>query len=168
MSIEVMGFFLLATFLVGFSLLVILAQNPVHSALALVAALFIMAVLFLTLNAPMVAALQILVYAGAIMVLFLFVLMLLNPGTVERGSALAWGLTAAASGLLALELIRFVMPGPYPIQALPTNQIGSQFGSPEALGQTLFTDFVLSFEVASVLLLLAIVGAVTLARRIKQ
>ena len=167
MSVEVMGFFLLATLLVGLSLLVILARNPVHSALALVAALFIIAVLFLTLDAPLVAALQILVYAGAIMVLFLFVVMLLNPGTVERGSTLAWGLTATASGLLALELIRFMMPGPDPTQGLLTSRVGSQFGSPEALGQTLFNDFVLPFEVASILLLVAIVGAVTLAGRTK-
>jgi NADH-quinone oxidoreductase subunit J len=167
MSIEVMGFFLLATFLVGFSLLVILARNPVHSALALVAALFIIAVLFLTLDAPLVAALQILVYAGAIMVLFLFVVMLLNPGTVERGSTLAWGLTATASGLLALVLIRFMLPGPDATQGLLTSQVADRFGSPEALGQILFNDFALSFEVASILLLVAIVGAVTLAGRIK-
>jgi len=168
MSVEEIGFFLLATFLVGFSVLVILARNPVHSALALVAALFIMAVLFLTLNAPMVAALQVLVYAGAIMVLFLFVLMLLNPGTVERGSALAWGLTATAGAFLALELIGFVMPAADSVQRLPTSEIESRFGSPEALGLTLFSGFVLPFEVASVLLLVAIIGAVTLARRTKE
>ena len=168
MSFEEIGFFLLATFLVGFSVLVILARNPVHSALALVAALFIMAVLFLTLNAPMVAALQVLVYAGAIMVLFLFVLMLLNPGTVERGSALAWGLTATAGALLALELIRFVIPPADWVQRFSTSEIESRFGSPEALGLTLFSGFVLPFEVASVLMLVAIIGAVTLARRTKE
>ena len=168
MSIELMTFFVLALLLVSFSFLVILARNAVHSALALVAALFVMAVLFLTLSAPMVAALQILVYAGAIMVLFLFVIMLLNPGSHERRSALWWGLAAAASAIFLLELIGLLIADREPAQSFDIGEPQASFGSPEALGQTLFTDFVLSFEVASILLLVAIIGAVTLARRVPE
>jgi NADH-quinone oxidoreductase subunit J len=167
MNVEMIGFFFLASLLVGFSLLVIFVSNPVHSALALIAALFVMAVLFLTLNAPMVAALQILVYAGAIMVLFLFVVMLLNPGTAERKSALWWAGGSLASALLVLELLGLLIPRSE-TTAWPASRIEGPFGSPEALGHILFNDFVLPLEIASVLLLVAIIGAVTLARRVKE
>ncbi|MFQ5542209.1 MAG: NADH-quinone oxidoreductase subunit J, partial [Candidatus Binatia bacterium] len=110
MSIELLTFFILAVFLVASSLLVIFQRNPVHSALALVAALFIMAVLFLTLEAPMVAVLQIFVYAGAIMVLFLFVIMLLNPMMPEKGRMFWWGMGSLGAALLALELIALLLP----------------------------------------------------------
>jgi NADH-quinone oxidoreductase subunit J len=167
-NIEVLSFFFLAALMVGFSLLVILVRNPVHSALALVAALFVMAILFLNLSAPMVAALQILVYAGAVMVLFLFVIMLLNPASVERSLPFWRGLVCAACALLMLALTAVLMPGPDEVEALHPSSVGAGFGSPEALGQTLFSDFVLPFEIASVLLLVAIIGAVALARRVSK
>ncbi len=156
-------FFILAGLSIVFSLLVVFQRNVVHSAMALVATLFLIAVLFLTLEAAMVGILQILVYAGAIMVLFLFVIMLLNPGLLEGRSIAWWILGSLAAVLLLFVLVPFLsdsgrlLPGQAPA--------GGSFGSPESLAQSLFTDFVLPFEIASVLLLVAIVGAVVLAKR---
>ncbi|MBI2358101.1 MAG: NADH-quinone oxidoreductase subunit J [Deltaproteobacteria bacterium] len=156
-------FFILACLSVAFSLAVVFQRNPVHSAMALVATLFLVAVLFLTLDAPMVGFLQILVYAGAIMILFLFVIMLLNPGVLERRRVFWWGLGSMGALLLVFELAALfsdVSPEDGRVSA-----VAEGFGSPEMLGRTLFRDFVLPFEIASVLLLVAIVGAVVLAKR---
>jgi NADH-quinone oxidoreductase subunit J len=143
-------------------MLVVFQRNVVHSAVALVAALFLIAVLFLSLHAPMVGVLQILVYAGAIMVLFLFVIMFLNPTGLEPRRSLWWGVGCLSGVLLvaALAPILFDLePAQDPIVATEL------FGSPEELARSLFTDFVLPFEIASVLLLVAIIGAVVLANK---
>lgn len=156
-------FSILAGLSIAFSLLVVFQRNVVHSAMALVATLFLIAVLFLTLDAAMVGILQILVYAGAIMILFLFVIMLLNPGVLEARGIVWWLLGSIAALLLLFELAslladsRGLIPGQAPA--------GASFGSPEMLAQSLFNDFVLPFEIASVLLLVAMVGAVVLAKR---
>ncbi|MDH3444393.1 MAG: NADH-quinone oxidoreductase subunit J [Deltaproteobacteria bacterium] len=155
-------FFILAGLLVLAALMVVFQRNVVHSALALVAALFLIAVLFLTLNAPMVGVLQILVYAGAIMVLFLFVIMLLNPTVLEVRGRL-WLILGAVAGLLLAGALVAVTTNGHP-KADPVAAT-EFFGSPETLAQALFTDFVLPFEIASVLLLVAMVGAVILAKR---
>ena len=155
-------FFLLAGLLIASSLLVVFQRNVVHSALALVAALFLVAILFVTLHAPMVAVLQILVYAGAIMVLFLFVIMLLNPTGLEQRRATRWGFGAIAGLLLVGSLMPVLSKRGAARDPLI---IDEQFGSPEQLARSLFTDFVLPFEIASVLLLVAIIGAVVLAKR---
>ena len=84
-------FYLLAALLVITSLMVVFLRNVVHCAMALVAALLLIAVLFVTLQAPMVGILQVMVYAGAIMVLFLFVIMFLNPAALEQQRGLWWG-----------------------------------------------------------------------------
>jgi len=162
MTLSLMLFYLLAALLVLSSLMVVLLRQVVHCAVALVAALFLIAVLFITLQAPMVGVLQILVYAGAIMVLFLFVIMFLNPALLEprRGLWRSFGvLLALALGGALVALQRQDGSMPDPVAA------GASFGSPESLAQSLFTDFVLPFEIASVLLLVAIVGAVVLAKR---
>lgn len=155
-------FFVLAGLLVGSSLLVVFQRNVVYSAVALVAALFLIAVLFLTLHAPMVGVLQILVYAGAIMVLFLFVIMFLNPTALEPRRGLWWSVGAGAALLLAAVLVPLLSNGALSARGAAGSEA---FGSPRALAQSLFTDFVLPFEIASVLLLVAIVGAVVLAKR---
>ncbi len=160
-----MTFIILAVFLIASSLLVIFKQNPVHSALSLVASLFIMAVLFLTLQAPMVAVLQIFVYAGAIMVLFLFVIMLFNPGMPEKGHRFWRGLGFLGAVLLALELIALLLSFRGQNNSSGGPQVGEAFGSPKMLAESLFTDFVLPFEIASILLLVALIGAVVLAKR---
>jgi NADH-quinone oxidoreductase subunit J len=155
-------FFIVAGLLIVSSGLVVFQRNVVHSAVALVAALFLIAVLFLSLHAPMVGVLQILVYAGAIMVLFLFVIMLLNPVGLEQRRNL-WWVAGSFSGLL---LIAMLAPVLFNIQSAQNPMVATElFGSPEELARSLFTDFVLPFEIASVLLLVAIIGAVVLAKK---
>lgn len=155
-------FFVLAALLVITSLMVVFQRNVVHSALSLVAALFLIAMFFIMLHAPMVGVLQILIYAGAIMVLFLFVIMLLNPVTLERRRGVWWGFGTVAAlilGGLLIAVMTGTEPPPDPMAATEL------FGSPEMLAKSLFSDFVLPFEIASILLLVAIVGAVVLAKR---
>ena len=162
MTPSIITFFVLAGLLVISSLLVVFQRNVVHSAMALVAALFLIAIFFLTLHAPMVGVLQVLIYAGAIMVLFLFVIMFLNPTTLEQRRGTWWGLGTIAALLLAgllIAVMNSVAPAPEPVA------VTALFGSPEMVAKSLFTDFVLPFEMASVLLLVAIVGAVVLAKR---
>lgn len=160
MTAPLVFFFILAGLSIVSSLLVIFQRNVVHSAMSLVATLFLIAVLFLTLEAPMVAVLQILIYSGAIMVLFLFVIMLLNPGVSERRGLVWWGFGVIAAMLLAMEFVALFLP----LQRVG-GAVKEGFGSPHMLAQSLFTNFVLPFEIASVLLLVAIIGAVVLAKR---
>jgi NADH-quinone oxidoreductase subunit J len=152
--------------LVASALTVVLHPNPVKSAMALVVTLFLLAVVFVFLEAHMIAALQIIVYAGAIMVLFLFVIMLLNlsdDGEEPRSSGRvlfrlgAW----VGGGVLAVELVALFLRVPFP--AVPAAPEG--YGGADAVAMSLFTDFLLPFELTSILLLVAVVGAVVLAQR---
>jgi NADH-quinone oxidoreductase subunit J len=155
-------FFVLAGLLIISSSLVVFQRNVVHSAVALVLALFLIAILFLTLHAPMVGILQILVYAGAIMVLFLFVIMFLNPIGLEQRRMLGWGFGGIAGLLLVAAMAPVLFNSEPPQDPVVATEL---FGAPEQLAKSLFTDFVLPFEIASVLLLVAIIGAVVLAKR---
>ena len=155
-------FYLLATLLLVSSLLVVFLRNVVHCAMALVTALLLIAILFVTLHAPMVGILQVMVYAGAIMVLFLFVIMFLNPVEPERQRGLWWGFGTILSLMLAGLLIPLFVNDESVADPVAATEI---FGSPETLAKSLFNDFVLPFEIASVLLLVAIIGAVVLAKR---
>jgi len=155
-------FLILAVLSIVFSLLVVFRRNVVHNAMALAATLFLVSILFITLDAPMVGALQVLVYAGAIMVLFLFVIMLLNPAALEPRPA-AWSTVGSLASLALLwEMVALFFYRP-PFAAPPP--VAGNFGGPEALAQSLFTNFVLPFEIASVLLLVAIIGAVALGKK---
>lgn len=162
MTLPISFFFVIAALLVLSSLVVVFKRNVVHSAIALVAALFLIAILFFTLHAPMVGVLQVMVYAGAIMVLFLFVIMFLNPTALERPRVFTWSFGTVVASLLAGVLMAVMNRGEPPADPLVATEI---FGSPETLAKSLFTEFVLPFEIASVLLLVAIVGAVVLAKR---
>ena len=155
-------FYLLATLLVVASLLVVFLRNVVHCALALVSALLLIAVFFVTLHAPMLGVLQVMVYAGAIMVLFLFVIMFLNPAALERQRGIWWGFGTLLALILAGVLVPLVAINDLPTDPVATTEL---FGSPEMLAKSLFNDYVLPFEIASVLLLVAIIGAVVLAKR---
>jgi NADH-quinone oxidoreductase subunit J len=155
-------FYLLATLLVITSLMVVFLRNVVHCAMALVAALLLIAVLFVTLQAPMVGILQVMVYAGAIMVLFLFVIMFLNPAALEQQRGLWWGFGTILGLMLAGVLVPLVATNDLPTDPMAATEL---FGSPEMLAKSLFNDYVLPFEIASVLLLVAIIGAVVLAKR---
>ena len=138
-------------------------RHPINSALSLIVVMGSLAVLYLLLGAEFVAAIQVIVYAGAIMVLFVFVIMLLNAGVEERthGSQVAIRFGAPGAVLFVIAVI-WALLRRGPEDMLP---IGAMYGSPEAIGRLLFKDFLLPFEVTSVLILIAIMGAVVLARR---
>jgi NADH-quinone oxidoreductase subunit J len=146
---------------------VVMLRNPFYSVLALVAHLIALAVLFLLLNAEFLAAGQVVVYAGAVMVLYLFVVAYIGaadePLGPEHGALRTLGpLFAAAVGV---ELcIAFVASG---LDALDSRgaDVGPGFGSPAGIGELLLTRFLVAFEAASFLLLIAAVGAIVLARR---
>ena len=151
---------------------IILQRNPIYSAIGLIIVLCCLAGLFLALYAQFIAAIQIIVYAGAIMVLFVFVIMLLNVREEEsRTDRQKYLKFLAAPLFLALlaevaVVIRFVnMPAPSiedPNTAIDPSQ---SLGTVESIAHVMFTDFVLPFEATSVLILMAIVGAMYLARR---
>ncbi len=160
-------FSVLAVLLVASALSVVLQPSPIRSALSLVVTLFLLAVTFLLLDAHLVAALQVIVYAGAILVLFLFVIMLLNlqeePTVMVRmGTRL---FAAMVGSLFLLAAIRFFVRVPAGPGAGMGGGIPESFGTTQLLAERLFTHFLLAFEVTSVLLLVAIVGAVVLAKR---
>ena len=137
-------------------------KHPINSALSLVVVMGSLAVEYLLLGAEFVAAVQVIVYAGAIMVLFVFVIMLLNAGEEEHteGSRVAWLL--GIPGMLAVAvIICWVL-----IRSdTGTASIGALPGHPAAIAQLLFHEFLLPFEVTSILVLIAIMGAVVLAAR---
>ncbi len=157
-------FFILAALLVIFAAFVILHPSPVYSALSLVVVMSLLAVYFFFLNAHLLGWLQIIVYAGAVMVLFLFVIMLLNlqtdPPEHQRPSLRTAALVGGA--VLVVELFLLLSRTP-PLEGQAALPAG--FGSVAALSEKLFTDYLLPFEITSVLLLVAAVGAVVLAKR---
>jgi NADH:ubiquinone oxidoreductase subunit 6 (subunit J) len=167
MWFEQVLFFLAAIGALAGALGVVFLRNPFFSVLALVTHLLALAVLFLLLHAEFIAAGQVVVYAGAVMVLYLFVVAYIGgsdePLRPEGGAVSSFGpLFAAAIGI---ELsIAFIASG---LEALDTRgaDLGAGFGSPGQIGQLLLTRFLVAFEAASYLLLVAAVGAVVLARR---
>lgn len=164
-----LAFSLLGFLIITGALVTIIARNAVHAALGLVATLVGLALVYVTLDAHFLAATQVIVYAGAIMVLFLFVIMLLNadqpvrdrnpvPYVTEVG-ALGGILLAGALSLLAIS---WKQPASL---TLAEGSARLQNGTPGVIGETLLTKFVLPFEAVSILLLVAVVGSVVLVRR---
>lgn len=157
-----------AAVITGTSILVITRKNPVHSVIWMLVLFLHIAALYIFLNAEFLAAIQIIVYAGAILVLFLFVIMLLNlrKEETERKFQRHWVLSTLAGALFAVFLILilrkitvFPAPGPYSIQAMQSE------GNIMVIGKVLYTEYLLPFEIASVILLVAIIGAVVLAKK---
>jgi NADH-quinone oxidoreductase subunit J len=139
-------------------------KHPLYSALSLVVVMGALAGIYLLLGAEFLAAIQVIVYAGAIMVLFVFVIMLLGAGEEEhtRGSKIA--LIFGVPGMLVLAvLVVWLMLKSRPLGE--TIGVGSLYGSGQTIGRLLFGEFLLPFEITSVLILIAIMGAVVLARR---
>jgi NADH-quinone oxidoreductase subunit J len=138
-------------------------RHPINSALSLIAVMAALAVEYLLLGAEFVAAVQVIIYAGAIMVLFVFVIMLLNAGEEERTGGSRVALVLGVPGMLVgSTIVAWVL-----LKRSGTGSvaIGSLHGDPKTIGQLLFHDFLLPFEVTSVLILIAIMGAVVLAGR---
>ncbi len=153
---------------VGAALNLLLQRHPINSALSLIVVMMSLAVLYFSLGAEFLAAAQVIVYSGAIMVLFVFVIMLLNAGEEERtsGSRIAYivGIPGAAAIFCLLTFVFLTERAP-----LGTTQLGGDL-SPTAsniteISHQLFTSLLLPFEVTSILILVAILGAVVLARK---
>ncbi|MBL7883668.1 MAG: NADH-quinone oxidoreductase subunit J [Bacteroidia bacterium] len=157
-------FYFLSFLAIMFGLMVVLSKNPIHSVLYLVLTFFAIAGHYVLLNAQFLAAVHIIVYAGAIMVLFLFVIMLLNLNKDTEPHKNIWlKLSAAvAAGLMLVVLVGSLKNAE---MAAATNAFNPNVGLIENLGKTLFAEFLLPFEVASLLLLGAMVGAVLLGKK---
>ncbi|MCE9558946.1 MAG: NADH-quinone oxidoreductase subunit J [Armatimonadetes bacterium] len=159
------GFLMLAGLAMLMSIGVVVMKSPVRAAMCLVLNFFVLAFIYFTLNAQMLGITQIMVYAGAIMVLFLFVVMLLkshapafNKEKIDFKPAVA----------VPLGLAMFVMIGSqviWPLRSMSTIKADNSYGGPQAIAKVLFTDYVYPFEIISILLLVGVVGSVLLAKR---
>jgi NADH-quinone oxidoreductase subunit J len=163
MSVPVVLFFVFAALAVAAALALILLREPIHSALALIVVMVSLAALYLLQGAEFIAAVQVIVYAGAIMVLFVMVIMLLNAGEEERTnrSRMARWVGVPLGCLLTVELAYRVA------QATSGRSVpdAAHAISTRALSTLLFREFVFPFELTSILILIAILGAIVLARR---
>ncbi len=164
---EAFLFYLTACVAIVSALFVTKCRNPVNSALNLVTTFICLAVLYVMLEAPFMAAIQIMVYAGAIMVLIIFVIMLLNLGLATKSR---YTHALPAGGVLAVLMLlvsyAFLRTGEPTATGGPvTSEMINQYGHTELIGKAMFVDFLLPFEIASILLLVAIVGAVILSKR---
>ena len=162
-------FIIFAVIAIASALNILLQRNPLYSALSLIGTLLSLSALYLTVHAQFIAAVQIVVYAGAIMVLFIFVIMLLNvpkdQPQIEKQKGLRY-LAIPFAGLLIAEM--FFVLRPIRLSSLPPIPPGNAdqaVGTTWSIGTSLFTDYLLPFEVTSVLILMAVVGAMVLARR---
>jgi|YNPNPStandDraft_1061719.scaffolds.fasta_scaffold00676_3 NADH-quinone oxidoreductase subunit J len=165
--IEESVFYILAVTSVACALGVVAARSPIYSAVSLVACLFAVAGIYALLAAHLLAILQILVYAGAIVVLILFVIMLLNLSREEMGRPVINLRKVAAT--FAVAAIVALVTGGLAASAMPARRgVGPWFGSIEGVGRVLFTEYLLPFEIVSILLLAAIIGAVVIARKEKD
>jgi len=163
MNVDTILFFVLAAAALGGAVNLIVQRHPIHSALSLIVVMVALAGIYLLLGAELLAAVQIIVYAGAIMVLFVFIIMLLNAGKEERTSlsrAAAWMGLPFAVVLTAVLGWRIALSQPGPMA--PGAEIS---GTTRVLSRLLFTSYVFPFELTSVLILVAILGAVVLAKR---
>ena len=159
-------FVLLSILLIAGALGTISFKRGIYSAMSLVGTLLTLAMMYVTLHAEFLATMQVLLYAGAIMVMFLMVIMLFNESQVSGEDPLPWVQPVAIAGGLvlaaALAFSMFQFKAPKNLEAA-TAALGG--GKPGAIGETLFTKFLLPFEIVSILLLIALVGAVSLVRR---
>lgn len=163
-------FFYFGTVIVLTALLVITLRSPVHSVIALLVMFFHVAGLFITLHAEFLAAVQIVVYAGAILVLYLFVVMILNLKRDDAYQRQVW--VGATLGLIALAEVGYLIitagaGAPAVEQAVGSVVSGDMeaIGNTEAIGMSLYTTYLLPFEVASLILLVAMIGAILLAKK---
>ena len=177
MTAEMILFFIFgAVSLIG-AIAVISFRHPIYSALSLIVTFFAQAGLFVLLGAHFVAAVQVIVYAGAIMVLFLFVIMLLNLGTLSAQGALTGKLKGVAVVLGILLAAQIIFIG---VNVFDDTAVGSLEAQEKAaalsdnpietydIGELLFTDYLLPFEVTSLILLAALIGVIVLVKRENQ
>ena len=163
MLAEQILFWVFAIPLVATAAGVVLSKNPVYAAMNLVAAFFCLAGIYVLLAAHLIAFMQILVYAGAVMVLFLFVIMLLSIGDEHlfKEQHRAMQVVGALGAVMLVGVVAAAIAG---AASAPSAQLAADFGTVKAVGKVLYTQYLLPFEVTSLLLLVAIVGAVVVAK----
>ena len=171
MSVELVLFYFFAAIAVASAIAVIALRNVVHSAVALAATLLSVAGIFLTLRAEFLAGVQVIVYVGGILVLFIFVIMLISVerSIVERQFNRQWVIALITASLLIAQLGFVAWRGKDSLvvaePAQPTPSVLGVTGNTQLVGETLYGQYLLPFEIASILLLVAIVGSVALAKR---
>ncbi|HCV20803.1 MAG TPA: NADH-quinone oxidoreductase subunit J [Gammaproteobacteria bacterium] len=168
MNFLLIVFFVFAVILVGASILVVTVRNPVKAALYLVLAFFSAACIWLTLEAEFLAITLVLVYVGAVMVLFLFVIMMLDIDLAQMRAGfvryMPLGLIVGVA--MAGELVLVVLAGEFDLDAVPRpGGHDAQYSNTRELGRVIYTDYVFAFEVAALILLVAIIAAITLTLR---
>ena len=166
MSLPVIMFSLLAVLAIATGVLLVTRRNPVSAAVSLIMHFFALAGLYLTLHAQFIAAVQILVYAGAIMVLVVFVIMLLNLGkeeSLKENFKPRSGLAIALSVALIMQLGLAFLGAPTGMNELAPS--AEKIGSPAEIGNVLFSGYIFPFEAISLLLLAAVLGSIILAKR---
>ena len=162
---DVILFLIFAIIAVVAAINVVVQTHPISSAVSLIGVMGSLAVLYLLLGAEFIAAAQVIVYAGAIMVLFIFVIMLLNAGAeAKRGRSIMVQLLGVPLLIALLGLLAFFVGRLFP-QSVSVHFGGFTGGTARAVGQALFTTYLLPFEVTSLLILIAILGAIVLARK---
>jgi NADH-quinone oxidoreductase subunit J len=169
MLIDTVLFYIFAVMVLGGAILTITRRNAVHSAISLVVSLLGVAGLYLLQQAEFLFAVQIVLYVGGIMVLFLFVIMLVNldQAARERQFNRQWLVAVIASALVCIEVIYFLYRGQsaFQIAGATAAALPPGLGNTELVADSLFTEYLLPFEIASVLLLVAVVGSVVMAKR---
>jgi NADH-quinone oxidoreductase subunit J len=166
--LTILLFVLFGAMAIGCALAMVAQRNPLYSAISLVGVFVSLACLYLTLQAPFIAAVQVIVYAGAIMVLVVFVIMLLNvEEEVRRPLRLTYLVPVGAlfAAILIGEAAFMLSLGNGSARVVPTAPVASDVGLTASIGTGMFTKYLLPFEVTSVLILMALVGAITLARQ---
>lgn len=168
MDLQQITFWFLSLLAVGSALMVVISRNPVHSILYLIVTFIAITGHYIMLNAQFLAIVNLIVYAGAIMVLFLFVVMLMNLNKKSEPQKNLWMLVAGimAGGFLLLVVVMAVRDTGTTKHAIDI--AGGEIGLIKNLGQRLFTDYVIPFEISSILFLSAMVGAVLLSRKKEQ
>lgn len=169
---QAIAFYTLAAFILAFAVMVVSTKDTVHSVLFLVLDFLFVAALYVLLGAPFLAAIQVLVYAGGIVVLYLFVVMLVNLKRPPEAHQDPHRMTKVGFGLAVAVLVELGMIGWYsyaspspapalvaPLPAMPVS------GNTEEVGWLLYTNYLIPFEIASMLLLVAMIGAILLAKR---
>ena len=158
-------FYFIACLTIISALFVVLNRNPVYSAVMLVFCFFSLAALYVLLEAYFVAVLEVIVYAGAIMVLFLFVIMLINVGKEIAATSIIVKAKVLPFVLVVLFSLNIILLILWRNEGLHQSNTISSVGSITAIGQALFTKYLLPFEIASLLLLVALIGTVYLAKK---
>jgi NADH-quinone oxidoreductase subunit J len=158
-------FYIAALAAIFSTLMMVISKNAVHSLLWLILSLFSVSVVMFVIGAPFIAALEVIIYAGAIMVLFIFVIMMLNIGSQQQNKKLPWWKTWLAPSVIALILLAEMI---YMISVQPVHAMGQEIVQPKDVGSLLYSKYILVVELAAFLLMAGIVGAYHIGQKEKM